>query len=191
VKILSEDMEDENRDIEEEVKMVLSRVGILSAESRETLSKVDKEEDKERKLIVEKIRDEIIKRKIPSLGVLDFDLMISHSTNDKVFLEPEVDFRANVSYPYYMIEVSNDEVLRKAKELGVPEKFVDKNHPEFSPIIHLHVTRLVGYEKLKNNPSIFEFVFNTVVSDGEKLKRFIDFIWKSKLRARGKLEEVS
>jgi len=166
----------------------------------EILNKVSNEVRRENQSILEKLRP-IVAEKSGSLFFLSsFYFKTPKRIREKIEITPHLKFyykrRLPVIYPsYYFIEVSKEDILNKARELGISDEMIEnifESKDEKSVLIRYLLMSLAGYEKIKQNPKIFEEL-SSVVADistiswdtKESLERFL------RMRARKRLDEVS
>jgi len=116
--------------------------------------------------------------------VKDFDFVYCDADDGKIYFIPKVTFSAPESLPYNF-SVNEEEVFKKAEELGIAKELVHVNHPKYNFSIRDNIVRIIGYEKVKNDQKIFNNVMEVILNRAKELKNLIEG------RSKAKLEEVS
>jgi len=160
---------------------------ISRKERNEILKKLSDEEVYKRFGIAYKVGLEYAKRggkTASKISIHDFRISYFVGDDGKIHFTPYVSFCVTepVSYDFF---VSEEDVLKKAKEFGVPEKLLDINYPGHDFIIRTSVVHITGYEKMKIEPRILEDVVEAILNRAKELSSLIEG------RSKAKLEEVS
>jgi len=170
----------------------------------EVLKLVSKEVEKENQSIIGKLNPYVSKaskntvslkklyfRDTPELSD-DMSVGVGFYFIDKTsaYTSNDIDFR-----PDYVIKLSKEDIFKSARKLGIPKEVVEYIFKDISEYISLSnmksymiasgLVDLACYEKIKQNPKIFEDISKIVATKSEELKNIIIE------RAKKKLEEVS
>ena len=138
-----------------------------------------------RKEVVEKVLSELEKVKKPILDILGFRVVEGSKglvSLDDVYFEGPVPgrVRANASFYVYRaiphkieVSVTEEEIFKKARELGVPETVVFSRAPE-SELISKSLASIVAFEKLEREPYVGKELDNSVVYQAGRFRSLLE-----------------